>query len=196
MSRESPAVFASPRFAEAAANLGAVSIRVDVPDLTRVVQFASSTRGKDPNIGAVTLQLRNELPRINPKFYPITPGAELGTTEPVRLGDIRDAASEQDLRLFRIRSAGLSPYELRQATYLKAGRGLGLWFGGMSGGIIGLAADVVENGIRDEFSFPRLGLYIGAGAILGLTAGGPLMIRGKHRYDRDILADNDPIRLL
>lgn len=56
-----------------------------------------------------------------------------------------------------------------------------------SGAALGLAAYVIESGLRSEPSLPRLAAYAGAGLVLG-TVGSPLLMRAKYRIDRPLLA--------
>jgi hypothetical protein len=192
-----PAVYASPHFIEAADFVGTVAITVNNPDLTRVIQMARGSRGTPPNIGAVTLQLSRELPHLHsPLLHPVTSDVPLGETEPVRLRDIQNAASEQEVKLLRVRAGGLDPEQLGHATYMAAARKLTLWFGSMGGMTLGLAAHVIESGIRSHASLPRMALYMGVGALVG-TVGHPLLSRAKYHYDRPVLEEENrrPIRL-
>jgi hypothetical protein len=64
----------------------------------------------------------------------------------------------------------------------------------VGGTTLGLAANVIETGVREEFSLPRIATYMGAGALLG-TAGHPLLSRAKYRNDQSLLKWRHPIQL-
>lgn len=187
-----PGVFASPRFIETARHAGVTVVDIHPADLEATVHMARTTRGQPPTVGAVTLQMKDELWPLRQDLHPIPTDRVLGATDPVRQKDIAFAAKSQGVEVLDIRPTSLDFDELQRATYLAAGRRLALWFGSVGGTTLGLAFNVIESGARGEFSLPRIATYVGAGALAG-TAGHRLLSRAKYRNDRPLLRGTYPL---
>lgn len=187
-----PGVFASPRFIETARHAGVTVVDIHPTDLEATVHMARATRGQPATVGAVTLQMKDELWPPRQDLHPIPTDRVLGATDPVRQKDIAFAAEQQGVEILNIRPASLDFDELQRATYMAAGRRLALWFGSVGGTTLGLALSVIESGVRGELSPVRIAAFVGAGALTG-TAGYPLLSRAKYRVDRELLRGQNPL---
>lgn len=194
---QQPALFASERFIEAADTTWTTAISVHTPHLTETVQMATGTRGQLREIGAVTLQLGRELSFPRTKLYPVDPNQPLAlatANDPLRMSQIRIAARLQELKLLRLRTSEFSEEDLLRTTYMAALRKPARRFASGSGAAIGLAAYVIESGIRSDPSLPRVAAYTAGGLALGAIYA-PLLMRAKYRLDRPSLDGRTPLRL-